>query len=64
MTNRNMPQCVYSCKDIFLNRDMRVRDGQDGENDNVVQRYLGDDPGEPILQRRGAELQKSLERHS
>jgi len=30
----------------------------------VVQRYLGDDPGEPILERKGAELKKSLERHS
>jgi thiol-disulfide isomerase/thioredoxin len=35
-----------------------------GKDGNVVQQYVGDDPGEPILERMGPDLKKSLEGNS
>jgi thiol-disulfide isomerase/thioredoxin len=35
-----------------------------GKDGNVVQQYVGDDPGEPILERMGPDLQKTLEGNS
>src|ERR1700728_3245184 len=35
-----------------------------GKDGNVVQQYVGDDPGEPILERMGPDLKKTLEGNS
>jgi thiol-disulfide isomerase/thioredoxin len=35
-----------------------------GKDGNVVQQYVGDDPGEPILERMGPDLKRTLERNS
>ena len=35
-----------------------------GKDGNVVQQYVGDDPGQPILERMGPDLKKSLEGNS
>jgi thiol-disulfide isomerase/thioredoxin len=35
-----------------------------GKDGNVVQQYVGDDPGEPILQRMGPDLKKTLDGNS
>jgi thiol-disulfide isomerase/thioredoxin len=35
-----------------------------GKDGNVVQQYVGDDPGEPILERMGPDLKRSLEGNS
>jgi cytochrome c biogenesis protein CcmG/thiol:disulfide interchange protein DsbE len=35
-----------------------------GKDGNVIQQYVGDDPGEPILERMGPDLKKSLEGNS
>jgi thiol-disulfide isomerase/thioredoxin len=35
-----------------------------GKDGNVVQQYVGDDPGEPILERMGPELKRTLEGNS
>ena len=35
-----------------------------GKDGNVVQQYVGDDPGEPILERMGPDLKKSLDGNS
>jgi thiol-disulfide isomerase/thioredoxin len=35
-----------------------------GKDGNVVQQYVGDDPGEPILERMGPDLQRTLEGNS
>ena len=35
-----------------------------GKDGNVVQQYVGDDPGEPILERMGPDLKRTLEGNS
>jgi thiol:disulfide interchange protein len=35
-----------------------------GKDGNVVQQYVGDDPGEPILERMGPDLKRTLDGNS